>query len=245
MRIISGKNPVKEAIKNKIATKIYISKKLKSKDKKEFEILADRYKLKKIYVDENKLDSISESRVHQGVAVEGKDYEYSSIEESVLLAEKKGEKPFFIILDQITDVNNLGSIIRSAECAGVHGIIIPKHRSAKVNETVAKTSAGALEHINIIQVTNINKTIKELKDKGFWIYGADMQGDKYYYDEEYITPVALVIGSEGSGMSRLVRENCDIIIEIPMKGKINSLNASNAASIIMFEVVKKRIKNES
>src|SRR6056297_2614429 len=206
MRIISGKNPVKEAIKNKIATKIYISKKLKNKDKKEFEILADRYKLKKIYVDENKLDSISESRVHQGVAVEGKDYEYSSVEESVLLAEKKGEKPFFIILDQITDVNNLGSIIRSAECAGVHGVLIPKHRSAQINETVAKTSAGALKFEN---------------------------------------PVALVIGSEGKGISRLVKENCDIILEIPMKGKINSLNASNAASILMFEVMKKRNENES
>jgi len=245
MRIISGKNPVKEAIKNKKALKIYISKSLKNKDRKEFETLADRYNVKKIYVDDNKLDSISEARVHQGVVVEGKDFEYSSVEDSLALAEEKNEKPFLIILDQITDVNNLGSIIRSAECAGVHGIIIPKHRSAKVNETVAKTSAGALELVNIIQVTNINRTMQELKDKGFWIYGSDMNGDRYYYDEKYNTPVALVIGSEGSGMSRLVRENCDIIIEIPMKGKINSLNASNAASIIMFEVVKKRIKNES
>jgi 23S rRNA (guanosine2251-2'-O)-methyltransferase len=150
-----------------------------------------------------------------------------------------------IILDQITDVNNLGSIIRSAECAGVHGVVIPKHRSAQINETVAKTSAGALELVNIIQVTNINRTIENLKDKGFWIYGADMNGDKYYYQENYDTPVALVIGSEGTGISRLVKENCDIIIEIPMKGKINSLNASNAASILMFEVVKKRNENES
>ncbi len=245
MRIISGKNPVKEAIKNQNAFKIYISKNLKNKDRKEFEALADKYNVKKIYVDDNRLDSISEARVHQGVVVEGKDFEYSSIEESITLAEEKGEKPFLIILDQITDVNNLGSIIRSAECSGVHGIVIPKHRSAKVNETVAKTSAGALELVNIIQVTNINRTIQELKDKGFWIYGADMKGDKYYYDENYNTPVAVVIGSEGSGISRLVRENCDIIIEIPMKGKINSLNASNAASIIMFEVMKKRNENES
>src|SRR5660398_14049 len=204
MRIISGKNPVKEAIKNEKAFKIYISKHLKNKDKKEFETLADRYNVKKIYVDDNELDSISEARVHQGVAVEGKDFEYSSIEESITTAEEKGEKPFLIILDQITDVNNFGSIIRSAECAGVHGIVIPKHRSAKVNETVAKTSAGALELVNIIQVTNINTTIKELKNKGFWIYGADMQGDKNYYDENYNTPVAVVIGSEGSGISRLV-----------------------------------------
>ncbi len=245
MRIISGKNPVKEAIKNNKAFKIYMSKHLKHKDRIELETLADKHNVKKIYVDDSELDRISETRIHQGVVVEAKDFEYSSIEDAINLAEKSGEKPFLIILDQITDVNNLGSIIRSAECAGVHGIIIPKHRSAKVNETVAKTSAGALELVNIIQVTNINRTIQELKDKGFWIYGSDMQGDKYYYDENYSTAVALVIGSEGTGISRLVRENCDIIIEIPMKGKINSLNASNAASIIMFEVMKKRNENES
>jgi len=245
MRIISGKNPVKESIKAKKALKIYISKNLKNKDKKEIENLADRFNIKKIYVKDNEIDKISETRVHQGVAVEAKDFEYSSLEDSIKLAEKKGEKPLFVILDQITDVNNLGSIIRSAECAGVHGVLIPKHRSAQINETVAKTSAGALEFVNIIQVTNINTTIKDLKEKGFWIYGTDMNGDKYYYEEKFETPVALVIGSEGKGISRLVKENCDIILEIPMKGKINSLNASNAASILMFEVMKKRNENES
>ncbi len=245
MRIISGKNPVKEVIKAQKAVKIYISKNLKNKDKKEIENLADRFNIKKIYVKDNEIDKISETRVHQGVAVEAKDFEYSSLEDSIKLAEKKGEKPLFVILDQITDVNNLGSIIRSAECAGVHGVLIPKHRSAQINETVAKTSAGALEFVNIIQVTNINTTIKDLKEKGFWIYGTDMNGDKYYYEEKFETPVALVIGSEGKGISRLVKENCDIILEIPMKGKINSLNASNAASILMFEVMKKRNENES
>jgi len=123
--------------------------------------------------------------------------------------------------------------------------VIPKHRSAKINETVSKTSAGAVEFINIIQVTNLNRTIEDLKEKGFWVYGADMNGDKYYYEEDYSTPVAIVIGSEGSGISRLVRENCDVIVEIPMNGKINSLNASSAASILMFEVMKKRNINES
>jgi len=245
MRIISGKNPVKEVIKAQKAVKIYISKNLKNKDKKEIENLANRFNIKKIYVKDNEIDKISETRVHQGVAVEAKDFEYSSLEDSIKLAEKKGEKPLFVILDQITDVNNLGSIIRSAECAGVHGVLIPKHRSAQINETVAKTSAGALEFVNIIQVTNINTTIKDLKEKGFWIYGTDMNGDKYYYEEKFETPVALVIGSEGKGISRLVKENCDIILEIPMKGKINSLNASNAASILMFEVMKKRNENES
>jgi len=223
MRIISGKNPVKEAIKTKKVLKVYISKKLKNKDKKDIENLSEKYNVKRLYVDDDKIDKISDTRVHQGVAAEAKDFEYSSIEESIRLAEDKGEKPFFIILDQITDVNNLGAIIRSAECSGVHGVVIPKHRSAKINETVSKTSAGAVEFINIIQVTNLNRTIEDLKEKGFWVYGADMNGDKYYYEEDYSTPVAIVIGSEGSGISRLVRENCDVIIEIPMKGKINSL----------------------
>lgn len=245
MRVISGKNPVIEAIKTNKAYKIYISKNIKYSDKKKFEELADKYRIKKIFVKEDELDRITDARSHQGVAVEAKDFEYKTIEDSIKLAEINGEKPFLIILDQITDVNNLGSIIRSAECAGVHGVVIPKHRSAQINETVAKTSAGALELVNIIQVTNINRTIENLKDKGFWIYGSDMNGDKYYYQENYDTPVALVIGSEGTGISRLVKENCDIIIEIPMKGKINSLNASNAASILMFEVVKKRNENES
>jgi len=245
MRIISGKNPVKESIKAEKAVKIYISRNLKNKDKKEIENLADKFNIKRIYVMDDEIDKISKTRVHQGVAAEAKDFQYASLEDGIKLAEKKGEKPLFIILDQITDVNNLGSIIRSAECSGVHGIIIPKHRSAQINETVAKTSAGALEFINIIQVTNINTTIKDLKEKGFWIYGTDMKGDKYYYKEKYETPVALVIGSEGKGISRLVKENCDIILEIPMKGKINSLNASNAASILMFEVMKKRNENES
>lgn len=245
MRIISGKNPVKEAIRTQKAEKVYISKNLKNKDKKEIENLSERHNIKKIYVDDYELDKISDTRVHQGVAAEAKDFEYSSIEESIRLAEDKGEKPFFVILDQITDVNNLGAIIRSAECSGVHGVVIPKHRSAKINETVSKTSAGAVEFVNIIQVTNLNRIIEDLKEKGFWVYGADMNGDKYYYEEDYSTPVALVIGSEGSGISRLVRENCDIIVEIPMNGKINSLNASSAASILMFEIMKKRKINES
>jgi len=244
MRIISGKNPVKEAVKTKKVSKIYISKKLKNKDKKELENLSDKYNVKKVYVDDYKIDKITDARVHQGVAAEAEDFKYIYLEEAISEAEDKGEKPFLLILDQITDVNNLGAIIRSAECSGVHGVVIPKHRSAKINETVSKTSAGAVEFVNIIQVTNINQTIKELKEKGFWIYGADMNGDKYYFDEDYSTPVALVIGSEGSGISRLVRENCDIILEIPMKGKINSLNASSAASILMFEIMKKRNMNE-
>lgn len=240
MRIVSGKNPVREILKTEKVNKIYISKNLRGKSKNEFEKLADKANIKKVYIDEKKLDEITQARVHQGIAVEAEDFNYSDIDELLEVAKLKDEKPFLIILDKITDVNNLGAIIRSAEGSGAHGIVIPKHRSAKINETVAKTSAGALEFIKVAQVTNISQTIEKLKDKGFWIYGADMNGDKPYYKDEYDTPLALVIGSEGLGISRLVKEKCDIILEIPMKGRINSLNASSAAAILMFEIMKKR-----
>jgi len=156
------------------------------------------------------------------------------------MPKKKNEKPFIVILDEITDVHNLGSIIRSAECLGAHGVIIPKRRAAQINSVVAKSSAGAIEYLPVCRVTNISDTLETLKEKGLWIYGADMEGEKYIYEENFDVPVGLVIGSEGSGLGRLVKEKCDILIKIPMKGNINSLNASNAASIIIYEIMKQR-----
>lgn len=156
------------------------------------------------------------------------------------LAKKKNEKAFIIILDGIEDVHNLGSIIRTAETAGVHGIIIPKRRAATVNATVLKTSAGAVEHMQIARVNNINETINYLKEEGIWICGTDMETDTYYNEQDYNMPIAIVIGSEGKGMSRLTKENCDFIVKIPMKGKINSLNASVSAGIVMYEVLRNR-----
>lgn len=162
------------------------------------------------------------------------------MEDILELAKKQKENAFLIILDGIEDVHNLGSIIRTAETAGVHGIIIPKRRSAPVNATVLKTSAGAVEHMKIARVNNINETIKYLKEEGIWICGTDMETNKDYYKQDYNMPIAIVIGSEGTGMSRLTKENCDFLVKIPMKGKINSLNASVSAGIVIYEVLRNR-----
>lgn len=176
----------------------------------------------------------------QGVIATASDYSYSSIDDMLELAEKRGEKPFIVLLDGLEDPHNLGAIMRTAECAGAHGVVIPKRRSVSVNETVLKTSAGAAEHMLCARVTNMGKAIDELKNKGVWIYACDM-GDELMYDQDMTGPAAIVIGSEGFGISRLVKEKCDFVVSIPMKGKVNSLNASNAAAILMYEIVKQRL----
>ena len=176
----------------------------------------------------------------QGVIATASDFAYCAVDDILALAEERGEKPFIIILDGLEDPHNLGAVMRTAECAGAHGIIIPKRRSVSVNETVLKTSAGAAEHMLCARVTNIGRTIDELKNQGVWIYACDM-GDELIYDQDMTGPLAIVIGSEGFGISRLVRDKCDFVVSIPMKGQVNSLNASNAAAIIMYEVVKQRL----
>lgn len=191
-------------------------------------------------VQRRKLDEMSESHNHQGVIAIVPPFEYVEIDDILEEAKKKNEEPFIIILDGIEDPHNLGSIIRTAETAGVHGVVIPKRRAASVNATVSKTSAGAVEYMKIARVNNINETIKELKDKGVWICGTDMDTKTLYYNQDYKMPIAIVIGNEGKGMSRLTKENCDFLVKIPMKGKISSLNASVSAGIIMYEVVKVR-----
>ena len=193
-------------------------------------------------IDKNKLDQMSETHNHQGVIAIVPPYNYSSVEEILELAKSKNEKPFVIICDGIEDPHNLGSIIRTAECVGAHGVIIPKRRSAAVNATVNKTSAGAVAYVKVARVTNLNDTIKELQDNGVWIYGTDMDGTDNYNEVKYDSGVGIVVGSEGFGMSRLVKENCDFLIRIPMVGKINSLNASVSASIVMYEVMNQRKK---
>ena len=191
-------------------------------------------------IDKNKLDQMSETHNHQGVIAIVPPYNYSSVEEILELAKSKKEKPFVIICDGIEDPHNLGSIIRTAECVGAHGVIIPKRRSAAVNATVNKTSAGAVAYVKVARVTNLNDTIKELQDNGVWIYGTDMDGTDNYNEVKYDSGVGIVVGSEGFGMSRLVKENCDFLVRIPMAGKINSLNASVSASIVMYEVMNQR-----
>lgn len=241
MRKIEGKNPVIEALKSNAGLDtIYINKEMAENAAIKIAELAREKNVIVKYVDKQALARISDGGRHQGVVAEALEYEYKEISDIFKLAEKRNEKPFIIILDEITDVHNLGAIIRTAECCGAHGIIIPKHRAAGVNSVVAKTSAGAVEYLPVVRVTNINQAIEELKEKGLWIYGADMSGEKYIYEEKLDGAVGLVIGSEGKGISRLVKENCDALIKIPMKGNVSSLNASCAASIIIYEVLRQR-----
>ena len=200
-------------------------------------------KERKIIVTEmerNKLNQIAQTPNNQGVIAIVPPYDYCEVEDILEEAKRKDEMPFILILDGIEDPHNLGSIIRTAETAGVHGIIIPKRRAASVNSTVSKVSAGAVEFMKIARVNNINETIRYLKEQDVWICGTDMDTNTIYTKQDYKMPIAIVIGSEGFGMSRLVKENCDFLVKIPMKGKITSLNAAVSAGIIMYEVVKNR-----
>ncbi len=236
---IVGRNPVLEKLRTgKDVEKILVVKgEYKGSINKIIGIAKDRNIIIQ-QVDKNKLDQISGNNAHQGVAALVAPYEYSSIDEILNDAKQKGESPFVLILDGIEDPHNLGSIIRTAESGGAHGIIIPKRRAAQVTQTVYKSSAGAVEYLPVAKVTNISDTIDELKDRGLWVYGADMDGEEYYFDTELKGSIALVVGSEGKGISRLVKEKCDGLLRIPMTGKIASLNASNAASILIYEVVR-------
>lgn len=193
------------------------------------------------FVTKERLDQLSETKKHQGVIAYAAAYEYSEVEDIFELAEKKGEDPFIILLDNIEDPHNLGAIIRTANLAGAHGVIIPKHRAVGLTATVAKTSAGALNYTPVAKVTNLAKTMEELKDRGLWFVCADMGGESMYR-LNLTGPIGLVIGNEGEGVSRLVKEKCDFIASIPMKGNIDSLNASVATGVLAYEIVRQRLK---
>ena len=193
------------------------------------------------YVTKERLDQISETGKHQGVIAYAAAYEYAELEDIFDKAKQKGEDPFIIILDNIEDPHNLGALIRTANLAGAHGVIIPKNRAVGLTATVARTSAGALNFTPVVKVTNISKTIQELKDRGLWFVCADMGGTEMY-KLNLKGPIGLVIGNEGDGVSRLVRENCDMIASIPMKGDIDSLNASVAAGVLAYEIVRQRLQ---
>ena len=239
--IIMGRNPVKEAIKSgKSIDRILVTK---EHDGSLGEIIALAHEANLVIreVDRRKLDEIcmpfghnGKSGNHQGILAEIPGVEYAELSDILEYAESRGEKPFIILLDGIEDPHNLGSIIRSAECAGAHGVVITKRRSASVTAAVVKTSAGAAEHMRIARVVNLANTIDTLKERGIWIAGADMNG-KAMYDVDMKGAFALVIGSEGSGLSKLVKEKCDFLVSIPLKGNIDSLNAAVAGAIIMFE----------
>jgi 23S rRNA (guanosine2251-2'-O)-methyltransferase len=193
-------------------------------------------------VDRRKLDQMSQTSSHQGVIAIVTPYKYFELNDIFKHAEEKGEKPFIIILDEIEDPHNFGSIIRTAEVCGAHGIIIPKRKNVGATPVVYKTSAGAIEHVKIVKVTNINTVIEQIKERGVWVYGADMTGENYIFDTNLTGAVALVIGSEGRGISKLTKEKCDVLVKIPMVGKITSLNASVAGGIMMYEIMKQKIR---
>ena len=238
---IEGRNPVLELLESgKDINKIFISRGEKQGSINKIIAKAKENKVIIVEVDRNKINEMSQTGNHQGVIAIVPPFEYCEVEDILKEARERNEDPFIVILDGIEDPHNLGAIIRTAETAGAHGIIIPKRRAASVNSTVNKVSAGAVEHMKIARVNNINDTIKYLKDNGIWIIGTDMEATKYYYEEDFNLPVGIVIGSEGFGMSRLVKENCDLLVKIPMKGKITSLNASVSAGIAMYEIVRQR-----
>ncbi|MBQ9980593.1 MAG: 23S rRNA (guanosine(2251)-2'-O)-methyltransferase RlmB [Oscillospiraceae bacterium] len=194
-----------------------------------------------VKTDRRKLDSLSETGSHQGVIAFVAATTYATVEDMLELARERGEKPLIVICDELSDPHNLGAIVRTADAAGAHGVIIPKRRSATLTATVAKASAGAIEHVLIAKVPNITATIKELKEQGIWVYGAAAEGSQSMYKADFADAAAIVIGNEGEGLGRLVRENCDVLVSIPMKGGMSSLNASNAAAVLLYEAVRQRI----
>ncbi|EJE7236733.1 23S rRNA (guanosine(2251)-2'-O)-methyltransferase RlmB [Clostridium botulinum] len=243
--IIEGRNAVIEALKsNKTIEKVMVAK---GDLEGSIKIIISLAKEKGIVineVDRKKLDSISQTRAHQGVIAFTTPYQYCAVEDIIRYAKQKEEDPFIVILDEIEDPHNFGSILRTAEVCGVHGVIIPKRRNVGVTPTVYKTSAGAVEYMKISKVTNINNVIDKLKEKGIWIYGADMCGKDYCFDVSLSGPIALVIGSEGRGISKLTKNKCDVLVKIPMLGNITSLNASVAGGMLMYEILKQRMKSK-
>ncbi len=240
--IIAGRNPVTEALRSgRPVDCLYIARGELSGSVKVIAALAKEKHIPIKEVDRKKLDFMTGHTTHQGVAATVTVKDYSSIDDIFALADSRNEKPFIIVLDEIEDPHNLGAVIRTAECAGAHGVIIPKRRSASLNATVAKSSAGAYEYIPVARVTNIAAALDELKERGCWVYGADMDGQTYC-GSDLRGASALVIGSEGRGLGRLVREKCDVILSLPMLGKINSLNASVAAGVLMYEFTRQRLE---
>ena len=241
---VEGRNSVLELLESgKDINKIFIEKGNKHGSINKIIAKAKERKIVITELEKTKFNKMVQTNNPQGIIAIVPPFDYCTVYDIINLAKQKNENPFILILDGIEDPHNLGSIIITAETAGVHGVIIPKRRAASVNSTVNKVSAGAVEHMKIARVNNINETINTLKKEGIWICGTDMDTNKYYYNQDLTGPLAIVIGSEGYGMSRLVKENCDFLVKIPMQGQITSLNASVSAGIVIYEAVKQRIKN--
>ena len=240
--VIEGRNAVVEALRAGVnIDKIFI---MKGETDATLGHIASTAREKGIVVvdaDRRKLDGMSRTHSHQGVIALAAVREYVSVDDILNIAREKGEKPLIVVCDELTDPHNLGAVIRTADAAGAHGVIIPKRRSAGLTAIVGKTSAGAVAHVPVARVPNLTATLKELKDEGVWVFGAAAEGNTSLYKADLKGPAAIVIGSEGDGMSRLVAENCDFTVSIPMFGKIDSLNASAAAAVLLYEAVRQRI----
>ena len=240
--VIEGRNAVIEALRAGTAVdKIYLQKGETDKTLGHIASKARAAGIVVVEADRRKLDAMSRTHAHQGVIALAAVREYVSVESILSLAAEKGEAPLLVICDEISDPQNLGAILRTAECAGAHGVVIPKRRSAGLTAVVAKTSAGAVAHVPVARVPNIPTLLKDLKKQGLWIFGTAAEGSTPLYDADLKGSAAIVIGSEGSGMTRLAAENCDFLVSIPMRGKLNSLNASAAAAILLYEAVRQRL----
>ena len=239
---LEGRNAVTEALKaGRTIDKVFVADGDTDKGLQRLAAQAKESGAVVVPVDRRKLDLMSTTHSHQGIIAQCAAHEYATIEDILEEAASRGQAPLIIICDELSDPHNLGAIIRTAECAGAHGVIIPKRRSVGLTATVAKASAGAMEYMKVAKVANINNAIKELKEQGVWVFGTAAEGSEPMYRADLTGPAAIVIGNEGDGMSALVRKNCDMLVHIPMSGRISSLNASNAASILLYEAVRQRL----
>ncbi|MBQ4600838.1 MAG: 23S rRNA (guanosine(2251)-2'-O)-methyltransferase RlmB [Oscillospiraceae bacterium] len=239
---LEGRNAVTEALRSgRTIDKVFVASGETDRALQRLAAQAKEAGAVVVSVDRRKLDMMSTSHSHQGIIAQAAAREYATVDEILDSARERGEEPLIVICDELSDPHNLGAILRSAECAGAHGVIIPKRRSVGLTATVAKASAGAVEYMKVARVTNITATIEELKQKGVWIFGTAAEGSIPMYEADLTGRTAIVIGSEGDGMSRLVRQSCDVTVHIPMRGSISSLNASAAASILLYEAVRQRL----
>lgn len=240
--VLVGRNAVTEALKSgRGINKILLASGDREGSVTEIAALAKERGIVVQYVERAKIEALAGGHRHQGVLAYVAPVPYAELDDILKSAEEKGEEPFLVLLDELEDPHNLGALLRTADATGVHGILIPKRRSVSLNATVAKTSAGAVEYVPVARIGNVAQTLKKLKQKGFWVAGADMDGDRAYYEADLTGPLVLVVGSEGRGMSRLTKEACDFIVSMPMVGNINSLNASVAGSILMYESMRQRL----
>ena len=243
--VLVGRNAVTEALKSgRGINKLWIASGDREGSVSEIAALAKERGIVVQYVERAKIEALAGGHRHQGVLANVAPVPYAELDDILKAAEEKGEAPFLVLLDELEDPHNLAALLRTADATGVHGILIPKRRSVSLNATVAKTSAGAVEYVPVARIGNIAQTLKKLKEKGFWVAGADMDGEKAYYEADLTGPLVLVVGSEGRGMSRLTKEACDFIVSMPMVGRINSLNASVAGSILMYESMRQRLQKK-